>query len=175
MISVKGYEFNIPKIRDSHTRRALRFKNSIIENLRVLGVPEDDVEIEVEPVAIKRVPAKASWWINDSHLHYTYKGGSYVENLFVVYKLITLEIQAVVEGIKTLQEFIDDFEEEPDVEEERQAAREHLGVEEHASLDEINKAYKKLAKAAHPDMGTGDEHTFKELNKAHKILKRELE
>lgn len=49
-----------------------------------------------------------------------------------------------------------------------------LGVEKSASKEEINKAYKKLARKYHPDLNQGDkkaEERFKEINEAHEVLK----
>ncbi|MFT7615323.1 MAG: hypothetical protein ACI8Y7_000129 [Candidatus Woesearchaeota archaeon] len=177
MIKVKGYEFNAVTIRDSFSRRALKFKNNIVSTLRGVGLTEDDVNIELEPVAIRNVPASASWYVDGFHLHYSYQGSSkYVENLYVVFKVIEFEVKAVVNGTKTIEQFIRDFTEEKDVEKERKKARELIGVEaDSLDLDLINKKYKKLAKDAHPDMPNGDTETFKALNRAHKILKRELE
>jgi len=176
MVKIKGYDITTPKVRDSHYRRANRFKNNIFECLRALNLTEDDVEVELEKAAHKLIPAKASWWIDGYHLFYDYKGGNYAENLYVVAKVIENEVFQVLKGEKTLQEFMNDFEEEPDMEEERKLAREHLGLEEDChDLELINKTYKQLAKRAHPDMPEGNVETFKELNRAHKILKRELE
>lgn len=48
-----------------------------------------------------------------------------------------------------------------------------LGVAEGASGDEIQKAYRKLAKKCHPDLNPGDktaESRFKELNEANEVL-----
>ena len=49
-----------------------------------------------------------------------------------------------------------------------------LGIEKSASQDEINKAYKKLARKYHPDLNQGDEKAegkFKEINEANEVLK----
>jgi curved DNA-binding protein len=49
-----------------------------------------------------------------------------------------------------------------------------LGVEKGASKEDINKAYKKLARKYHPDLNQGDkkaEERFKEVNEAHEVLK----
>lgn len=176
MIKIKGHEFNALVIRDSANRRAQQFKNNIISNLRVFGLTEDDVDIELERVAIKRVPATINWYQEGQNLHYSYKAGAkYVDNLYVISKVLELEIKDVIEGKKTLEEFIREFSEDDDVEEKRLQARELIGVEPDClDLSEINKKYKKLAKDAHPDMPTGSTEKFKELNNAHKVLKREL-
>lgn len=176
IISIRGHEIKAIPIKDSFNRRALKFKNNIISNLRSIGVADDDVIIDLEPVAIKRLPAKAVWYIDEYHSHYSYKAGNkYVDNLYIISKLIELEVKAIKEGKKTVEEFINDFSENHEVEEERIAAREYLGLDENIiDLDVINKKYKLLAKDAHPDMPNGSTEKFKALNHAHKILKREL-
>jgi DnaJ-class molecular chaperone len=48
-----------------------------------------------------------------------------------------------------------------------------LGVQKAATADEINKAYRKLARKYHPDLNPGDkaaEARFKEINEAHEVL-----
>ena len=48
-----------------------------------------------------------------------------------------------------------------------------LGVQKDASEDEIKKAYRKQAKANHPDLHPGDkecEERFKEINEAYEVL-----
>ncbi|USN45309.1 MAG: J domain-containing protein [Candidatus Woesearchaeota archaeon] len=176
MISVRGHEFNALVVRDSFQRRAEKFKNNIIASLRLLGISEDDVDVSKEVMPLKRLPASASWYFDGYHLQFSYKAGlKYIDNLYVVSRVIELEVQAILEERKSVDEFINDFSEETNVEDERKAAREHLGLDADVhDLDIINKRYKLLAKDAHPDMPTGDTETFKKLNRAHKILKREL-
>lgn len=176
-IKVKGHEITALIIRDSFDRRALQYKNRIIAALRKIGLTEDDIEIELEAVAVKNAPASASWYINGHHLHYSYKAArKYVENLYIVFKVIELEVNALLAGQKTMEEFISDFSEDKDVGDKRKKAREILGVA-HDVLDlgHIDLRYKALAKEYHPDMPEGNAEKFKEINSAHKILRRELQ
>jgi curved DNA-binding protein len=49
-----------------------------------------------------------------------------------------------------------------------------LGVEKNTGPDEIDKAYKKMARKYHPDLNQGDkksEERFKDINEAHEVLK----
>lgn len=176
LVNIKGYEFDAVVIKDSFNRRAQRFCNNIINSLRSIGVPEDDIKIELEPVAIKRLPASVTWYIEGSQLHYSYKAGvKFVDNLFVVSKIIEFEVKQILAGEKTIEQFIFDFSEPDEVEEERKEARKLLGVDEDCiDFELMTRKYKELAKAAHPDMPTGNTERFKKLNRAHKILKREL-
>jgi DnaJ-class molecular chaperone len=47
---------------------------------------------------------------------------------------------------------------------------ETLGIERGASIDEVKKAYKKLAMKYHPDRQGGDPEKFKAINQAHETL-----
>ncbi len=110
-------------------------------------------------------------------MNYTYKSSrKYVENLYVVLKVIELEVESVISGKKTGQEFIAEFSESKDFEKKQKEAREVLGVEEGTlDLNYIDSRYKDLAKKYHPDMPDGNAEKFKEINMAHKILRRELQ
>ncbi len=175
-IKVKGHEFEAVVVRDSFSRRAVQFKNKIIENFRRLGLSVDDVDIKLEPNAVKKSPASVSWYMDGRHLHYSNNSmNKYVENLYVVFKVVDFEITALLEERITLEEFINEFSEDVDVAKKRKEARDVLGLDHDVDdLKVIDKAYKDLAKKHHPDVGSGDVEKFKEINRAHKVLKREL-
>jgi len=176
-LKIKGYEFNAFIAKDSFDRRAILFRNNILEYLGKLGLTEDDIDIKMEAVAFKRAPASASWYIDGYNLYYSYNGANkFVDNLFVVSKIIQLEVEALLRGEKSGEDFIRDFSEEHDVQERRKQAREILGVDHDSrDMELINKKYKELAKEHHPDMPNGNLEKFKLINNAHKTLKRELE
>lgn len=175
-INVKGHNITVPLIRDSFDRRAVHFKNKIIQTLGHLNLGADQTEIELAHGAYKKFPASATWYYEGHRLHYSYNGcNKYVENLAVVSKIIELEVQQHASGHKSFNDFLKEFTEDKDVEEQRAKARALLGVSEtERDLAVIDKKYKDLAKAAHPDMPGGDVEKFKELNRAHKLLQKEL-
>ena len=176
LINIKGHEFNALIARDSHSRRALKYKNNIIAILSKIGVVKDDVTIDLEPVAIKNVLASVTWYYEGYQMYYSYKSAkNYVDNLYVVYKVIEFEVNDLISGKNTFQEFLSEFTERDDVEHMRKEAREILGIAPDVlDFNIINKKYKELAKKYHPDMPDGDAEMFKKINNAHKILKREL-
>ena len=177
IIKVKGHEFAALTIKDSFDRRALQYKNKIITTLRKIGLTEDDIEVDLETVAVKKAPASASWYFGNHYLHYSYRAApKYVENLYVVSKLIELEVGALVSGKKTPEEFITEFSEDKDIGDRRKKAREVLGIDEDSiDLNHIDSKYKELAKKHHPDMPGGNVEKFKQINRAHKVLRRELQ
>lgn len=177
MIRVKGYDIKTSIICDSYDRRAVQYKNNIILTLKKLGLTEDDIEIPQEVSAFKNAPASATWYMNGHRLYHSYKiANKYVENLAIVFKVIELEVNALLSHHKTIEEFFSSFSEGDDVEEERKQARITLGVDpDIVDMNIINVKYKELAKKIHPDMDGGDTEKFKAINRAHKILKRELE
>lgn len=175
-IKIKGHEFEAITIRDSFSRRAQQYVNNIITSLKRLDLTADDVEIEIEPNGMKKSPASATWYYDGHRLHYSHNSMSkYVENMYVVFKVIDLAVTDLVEGRITKEEFVIEFTEDKDVTKKRKEARTTLGLE--SNVDDmaiIDKAYKELAKKHHPDTDGGDTEKFKEINNAHKILKREL-
>jgi hypothetical protein len=177
MANIKGHEFNIVICRDSFDRRAVQYRNKILFALKKIGLSEDYVDVPLEKVAMKKVAASATWFIKGNKLHFSHQAaGRFVDNLFVVCKVIELEVEDLINDKKTINDFISAFLEEEDIEKARKDAREVLGVEHDTmDIDVINKNYKKLAKDHHPDMVGGDIDKFKAINKAHKTLKRELE
>jgi hypothetical protein len=175
-IKVRAHEINAIAIKDSFSRRATQLKNNIIASLKRLGISEDDIHIETEANAVKKAPAKVSWYVDNQHLHFSHNSRSkYVENLYVVHKIIELEVNALINETRTPEEFMQEFSEDHDVAKKRLEARGVLGLDESENdIEIINKTYKNLAKEHHPDTDTGDVEKFKQINNAHKILKREL-
>lgn len=175
-VTLKGYEFNALVVKDSFSRRAVQYKNNIINSLNKIGVKADDVYIDLEPMVMRNLPASATWYMEGYRLYYSYKSGKkYVDNLYVVSKIIELEVADLLAENKTFEEFLADFTEKHDVEETRKEAREILGIESDVlDMDVIDAKYKELAKKYHPDREGGDIEMFKKINNAHKVLKREL-
>ncbi len=176
-IKIKGYEIVPLIIKDSFDRRAVQYKNKIIETLKKIGLKEDHIDIELQPSAFKSGPASAAWYMDGHHLYYSYKlAKKFVENLYIVFKVIDLEVNALLAGQKTVEEFMSEFSEDPEVEKTRKEARKVLGLDDDVvDMKIIDERYKELAKKNHPDVTGGDTEEFKKINKAHKILKRELQ
>ena len=176
-LKIKGYEFDVIIARDSFNRRALQYANKIIDTLKKIGLTEDDVDIPIEAVAMKKTPASATWYFEGYHLHYSYAASDkFVDNLYVVFKVIEIEVNALLNEERSINDFIAEFSEDKDVKKQREEAREILGVSKDTiDLELIDKKYKELAKQHHPDMPNGDTDRFKAINRAHKILRRELQ
>ncbi len=176
-IKIKGHNISIPAIKDSYERRVVQYRNNIIETLRRIGLTEDDIKIEDQESGFKYAPAFCAFYLDGHHLYYSYKiAKKYVENMYVVWKVIEHEVDKLVSEEITVQEFISEFSEDKEVEEKRKKARDLLGVaEDENDLQIISEKYKDLAKKNHPDMPGGDTENFKKINDAHKLLKKELQ
>ncbi|MBW6451590.1 MAG: J domain-containing protein [DPANN group archaeon] len=176
MVKIKGHEINPVLTKVAFNRKALQFKNDLISILKEIGVDEYDIKIPLEAIAIKNVKASATWYVDNHRMHYSYNlQNKFVDNLYVVLKVIQLETKQVLSKEKTINEFVSAFKEDKDVDKKRIEARKHLGLEhDETDFNVINKKYKDMARVLHPDMPTGDIEKFKDLNEAHKTLKREL-
>lgn len=175
-MEVKGFEFKEPNIRDSYERRAVLFRNNIIETLRNLNLTEDDLDIPLQRLSRAKGKAFVEFYFEKEYMYFSYNQRlKFVENLYVVSKVVELAVKKLLSEKIELKDFINLFSEDPDIEQKRKESRDIIGVEHDClDLDLINKNYKKLAKEHHPDMG-GDMESFKKINNAHKMLKRELE
>jgi len=176
MVIIKGHDFKEITIRDSYNRRALKYKNNIINYLKDFGLTEDDIEIPLEGSALKKAQAFVAWYIWSEHLFFSYNGSSkFAENLAMVAQVIEYFLNLLKGNELSKEEFLKLFMEDPDIMEQRKKAREVLGVEEKSiDFEAMHKNYKKLSREHHPDMPNGDTEEFKKLNTAHKILKSEL-
>ncbi len=175
-IKAKGHEFAPVAVRDSSSRKAVQFRNNIILALRKIGVSEEQIDVPMEPLALKKAPASVVWYHDGHRMYYSYNSSKFVENLYVVAKVIECEVQSVLAEKKTREDFFHDFHEEDDIEEKRKEAREVLGLDHDTKdLEVINQRYKTLAREHHPDTPTGNTEKFKAINHAHKTLRRELE
>ncbi len=176
-IKAKGYEFTPVVVKASFNRKAVQFKNNIILSLRKMGISENYLDVPMEPFALKKVPASVVWYNEGLRMYYSYSAGNnFVENLYVVAKVIECEVNEVRNNQKTREDFFHDFSEDDDIEKQRKEARTLLGVSHDTKdLELINKKYKALAREHHPDTPTGDPEKFKAINHAHKMLRRELE
>lgn len=176
MVTVKGHEIKIMPVKSAFNRKAQQFNNSIITLLKRIGVDERDVDITFENMAIKKAKASVTWYVSDHRMYFSYNlQNRFVDNLYILFKVIEIETNLILSGKKTVDEFIKTFEEDSDIEDKRKNARKYLDLDpEENDLDIINKKYKTMARKLHPDMSCGDTEKFKLLNNAHKTLKREL-
>ncbi len=175
-MKIRGFEFELLPIRDSYLRRSVQLSNKIVLALSQIGIPVDDIEVSEEKVPIRLASASVSWYIEGNHCHFSHSSRQkYIDNLQVVAKVIELEIRLVLDGKKTIREFIYEYLERDDFEKERKQAREILQVDPLCKdMELIDTQFKKLSKKTHPDMETGDVDEFKQINRAHKTLRREL-
>lgn len=172
-ITLKGHEISTLTIRDSFQRRTVQYQNNIIASLQKLGVKENDIDIPLK-MGLQKVQASVSWYLAGRHLFFSHTGSSFVENLYLVSKVIELEVNVVLSEEKSFEDFLSGFAEDHNILTQRKEARKLLGVTaDIIDIEIVNRKYKLLAKSHHPDMG-GDLEVFKAINNAHKMLKREL-
>lgn len=176
-IKIKGHDYKLPLIRDSHDRRAIQFKNDIINTLSKIGVKEDDTDVPLQHNSRVAAPATAAWMFEGHYLHYDYKMQTrFVENLYFVAKIIEREVALLLGGEKSFNDFLAEFSEPDDLEHARREAREVLELDDGVmDMEVITKKYKALAKKFHPDVDGGDPEMFKKISNAYHVLRRELQ
>lgn len=177
-LAIKGHEIPLKITKSGTGRKAVQFTNCIVEDLKKLGIIRDNVEIDVQVLGSKRIPATIEFWYKGYYQRFSYsKAGRFIDNLYMIKELITLEVQEVLNGKKSFEDFLYQFQAETSSKEKSKElinARNLLELSKEESDEKvINDAYKVLARKHHPDLG-GDLDKFKEINKAHKLLKKEL-
>lgn len=177
-LSVKGHEIELKITKTAYQRKVVQFANHIVEDLKLLGIPRDNIEIETNIIGNKKEPAKIEFWASGYYMRFSYQlAKRFVDNLYIISKVINLEVNEVLNKQKTYEEFLHTFQEQQNVKETKKELKEAkiaLGVnEDETDIDTINQSYKKLARKHHPDIG-GDLEEFQKVNKAHKLIKKEM-
>ncbi len=176
MVKIKGNEIEEPSIRDSYDRRAIKIKNSIMNTLKQLGIDRDNVELKMEKNTRLKAPAVVAWYFEGRKLKYSYSlMPKFIENLYIIDKVLALEINKLLNKEITVDKFQREFSEDDDLGDQLAEARRTLGVsEDENDFEVINKHYKTLAKKFHPDMASGDHNMFQRINAAHKLISKQL-
>ena len=176
-IKIKGNEIEVTFTTNSASRYATFFRNKIFFYLKKVGVSQDYIKLNEEIYPIKKSGAEVYWYLNGFNCYYSYnRQPRYVDNLQIISKLIEIEINKLLDGSNSFEDFITNFREDDDLIKKRKEARELLNLNENENnLEVIDKQFKNMAKEVHPDMENGSAEKFKKLNEAHKILRKELE
>ncbi|NCC70875.1 J domain-containing protein [bacterium] len=178
IVKVKGHEIEVKITKSAYDRKAVLYANNIIEELKKLNIPRDDIVIKTNILGNKNFPAEIEFWADRHYLRFSYSMTKrFIDNLYVIMELIKLEVNEVLSGKKDFIEFIQTFTVESDRKEignDLKKAKNTLGLEENETdVDKINQRYKKLAREHHPDLG-GNLEEFQKINKAHKLIKKEM-
>lgn len=176
MLKIKGNEIREPKFTNSFNRRAVKIQNNIFSTLRKLGVSRDDSTVSMENFSQLKKSAFAEWWFEGRNLKYTYSlMPKFIDNLYVIDKILEIEVNKLLENEISLNEFQREFSEDDDLGEQLIEARKTLNVsEDEVDFDVISKSYKVLARKYHPDMSEGNHFLFQKINAAHKLIMKEL-
>ncbi len=177
MVKVKGNEIEIPVFSGAYDRRAVQIQNRIMATLKRLGIDRDNVELKMERNARLKARALVAWWFEGRNLSFSYNlCGKFIENLFVVDKVLLTEVDRLIEGEISLDEFHREFADDDKMDDKLVDARKILGVSESENdFELISKKYKVLARKYHPDMSEGNQEMFQKINAAHKLIRKELE
>ena len=177
-VVVKGHEIEVKITKSGYDRKAIQFVNNIVEELKKLNIPRDDVEIKTDIIGNKNLPATVEFWADGHYLRFSYSMAKrFIDNLYIIKELIKIEVNEVLSGKKDLIEFYHIFSEDGDrkqISKDLENAKLVLGLEENENnVETINIAYKKLARKNHPDLG-GNLEEFQKINKAHKLIKKQM-
>ncbi len=176
MVFIKGHEIAPPVIKDSFERRAIQIENNIILTLKSLGLESYMIKVHKEKFVRRKLPASVTWYFQDRKLKYSYAlMPKFVENLFIIDKILKIEVARLLSKEILPDDFIREFSEDEDLIDQRIEARKTLCLKpDEMDIEVVNKNYKHLAKKYHPDMPNGDHESFQKINVAHKLLKKEL-
>jgi hypothetical protein len=145
-VVVKGHTIPVKVTKSAYDRMAVLFANNIVEELKKLGIPRDDIEIETGILGNKRAPAEIEFWNQGRYHRFSYSMAKrFIDNLYIIKELIRLEVEEVNSGRKTMHEFQETFSERMDrkeVSKELAEAKKTLGLDEkETDLEKINLAY----------------------------------
>lgn len=176
--TVKGHQIVGKITKSGYSRKAVVFENNIVNDLKKLGIIRDDIEVLTDAVGNKNIPAELQFWVAGHYCRFTYSMTKrFIDNLYIISKLVELEVKEVLDEKKDIHEFLNVFKEtgeRKEIVKELIEAKKTLGLDEkEEDVEVINQAYKKLARKAHPDLG-GDMQEFQKINKAHKLIKKEM-
>ena len=117
MVKIKGNEIEEPTIRDSFDRRAVRIQNSIMTTLKQLGIERDNVRLKMERNTRLKARASVSWYFEGRNLKYSYSlMPKFIENLYIIDKVLFLEVNKLLEEEINLDQFQREFSEDDDLE-----------------------------------------------------------
>jgi len=176
--TVKGHQIEGKVTKSAYDRKAVMFANNIIDELKKLEIPRDQIEIKTNTIGNKNFPATIEFWAGGHYLRFSYSMTKrFIDNLYIIMKLVELEVQEVLNGEKDLHNFYHTFTEDgnrKEIAKEIKQAKLDLGLnEDEQDLETIEKTYKKLARSSHPDLG-GSLEEFQKVNKAHKLIKKHM-
>jgi len=177
--TVKGHQIKVKVTKVGYDRKAVMFANGIIDELKKLNIPRDDIEIKTTGIlGNKNIPAVLELWANGHYGRFSFSMTKrFIDNLFVIREIIRIEVNEVLTGKKTIDEFMHLFASDGDrkeIKKDLNQAKKTLGLDEDEhDIKKINDTYKKLARKHHPDLG-GELEEFQKINKAHKLIKKEM-
>ena len=176
--TVKGHQIEGKVTKAGYERKAVIFANNIVDELKKVGVARHQIDIKTNILGNKNYPATIEFWGGGHYLRFSYAMTKrFIDNLYIISKVIELEVKEVQDGTKNLHDFFHVFAEDgnrKDIAKDLIQAKKDLGLDEdEQNLEVIDKTYKKLARAAHPDLG-GSLEEFQKVNKAHKLIKKHM-